>query len=265
MGSGSCRPGFSLRPLSVVALLVLAGCAGPPAPDVRVAASANFYATALELAADFGARSGLRVEVVSGSTGKHVAQILQGAPFDLLLAADTTAPRVLDASGGVQDAWIYAYGALMAVSRDGNPSELLMGDRVALANAALAPYGRAAEEVLGALESRALRVRGENVSQAYQMVAAGGVPVGLVSRSQLPAATAAGYRVWSVPDSLHTPIVQGAALLRDVPAGASEFADWLRGPEAAAIIRDAGYIPGVPESLPITPAPPRSDYVSHAP
>lgn len=245
-----------MRSLLFVALFgsMLAANAG----EVTVAVAANFATTAGELARVFEARTGHHVRLVSGSTGRLYAQAVNGAPFDVLLAADAERPRRLEAGGQARagSRRTYAVGKLVAWSRDpalaGRDCLEALRDadagRIALANPELAPYGAAAREYLeraGLWESlRAHAVLGENVSQTLQFAASGGARIGFVAASQIttPALPAASC-VSAVPEDMHAPIEQQAVIL--VHAGenmaAAEFFEWLLAPEAQSIVEDAGY------------------------
>jgi molybdate transport system substrate-binding protein len=236
--------------LAVVSLLIVSQ---PLADRLQLAVASNF-AGAIDVLADrFEARTGHRVVVSLGSTGKQYAQIVNGAPFDLFLAADVERPKRLEDSGrAIQGTRMtYAIGELViwAPGRDGLelPSALqgpAIG-RIAIANPRLAPYGRAAREALVALDLwdgvRPRLVRGENIAQAFQFVYSGNAGAGLVAGSQLVAhAPAVPGSRWNVPPGLHRPIEQQGVLLRDTPAGRS-FLDFLRSDEGRAVIRKAGY------------------------
>jgi molybdate transport system substrate-binding protein len=206
--------------------------------------SANFYGTALELAEAYHQSSGVRVSLIPGSSGKHVAQIRAGAPYDVLLSADTLRPGLLVAEGLASESWIYAEGILVAWSPssptpDGAFAAFHSAEAsVALANPDLAPYGSAARQVLDGLGSPAARVYGENVSQARQFTEVGGVQLGMVALAQVPSARRS--EAWVVPDSLYHAILQGGALLSDTPA-ARDFRTFLNSDQARVIIRRAGY------------------------
>ena len=171
--------------------------------------------------------------VIFGSTGKHYAQIVHGAPFEVFLAADTERPERLERSGHAVAGtrFTYALGRLALWSADpervvDGAALLERGDfrRLAIANPALAPYGRAARETLearGAWQAAEPRlVTAENVAQAYQFVASGNAEVGLVA-GPLLLQDEAGPRGswWLVPETLHAPIAQQALLLREHPGG----------------------------------------------
>ncbi|NNE70653.1 MAG: molybdate ABC transporter substrate-binding protein [Rhodothermales bacterium] len=241
-----------------MAILLGGGCAGTAQTDapLRIASAANFYATAVQLAEAFETEQGGEVEVISGSSGKHVAQILAGAPFDVLLSADTLRPHLLVERGVVErgETWVYAVGRLVAwvprvpvhVLSDASAlgplsaEDVLRGaaGRIAIANPDLAPYGRAATQVLDRLGSGMQRVRGENASQAFQFVSAGSVEAGLVAFSQVR--DEARGQVWVIPDSLYDPIVQGGAVLSDHPA-AEAFRRFLDAPRQRSVLERAGY------------------------
>lgn len=235
-----------------LALLLAAGVA--EAATVTVAVAANFKAPAEELAEGFEAATGHTVRLSFGSTGKHYAQIRQGAPFGVFLAADAERPARLEAEGVAiaGSRFSYALGRLaLWSSRPGRvrgPDSLRQPfDHLAIANPRTAPYGAAAEQVLrrlGLWEAVQPRlVRGENIGQAYQYVATGNAELGFVALSQLAAEPEAGS-AWRVPAELHAAIEQQAVLLRDVePARA--FLAYLRSAPARELIGRYGY--GLPE------------------
>ena len=227
------------------------------AEEIHIAVASNFSATMRLLAERFEAQSDHRVILLPGSTGKHFAQIVNGAPFDAFFAADVKRPERLEAEGRIipGSRFSYAIGKLVLWSPD---PELVDGDgavlesgsfrRFAIANPRLAPYGRAAQQFLesrGIWESLQPRlVRGENIGQAFQFVASGNAELGLVALSQLMQSgrEPAGSR-WQVPEKLHAPIEQQAVLLSD-SAAAADFMRFAKSEPARAIIRDSGY--GIP-------------------
>lgn len=232
----------------------LAACAPEPAeaaPRLRVAVAANFAGTLEELAADYRAESGVAVDVIAASTGKHLAQIEQGAPFDLFLAADSAAPRRLEDGGfavpGTSEC--YAIGVLVLAGLDLDAPDLATalaapraGRRLAIANPDTAPYGAAAREALersGALAAwEGGLVQGESVAQTLQFIESGAAELGFVALAQV--LERPRLRWLRVPASLHAPLRQDLALLRDGPA-ARDFLAFLRRPETRARIAAAGY------------------------
>ncbi len=239
----------------LVALLLLMMSAGVSADRVRVAVASNFRPTLDALVQAFESGSEHRVEVVSGSTGKLYAQIVQGAPFDLLLAADAERPRRLEAEGRIRPGsrFTYAIGRLVLWSPDpqrvdGEGRVLKQGDfrYLAIANPKLAPYGRAARQLLQAMglwpDLQGRLLRGENIAQAYHFVASGNAELGFVAWSQLrgPAGRGEEGSWWLPTGNLHDPIEQQLVLLSD-RAGARAFHAFLAGAEAERIIESHGY------------------------
>lgn len=232
-----------------LALCLLSFCPLPALTDeVRVAVASNFSGVMEPLGAAFEQQTGHRLRVSLGSTGKHYAQIRQGAPFDVFLAADEERPRRLEAEGrGVAGTrFTYATGQLVLWSPEepiDDPARTLrQAPRVAMANPRLAPYGRAAQEVmvsLGVWEAVGSRaVRGENIAQTYQFVATSNVPLGFVAYSQW--LTHPRGHHWRVPQALYPPVAQQAILLRDTPA-AQSFLTFLQSEPARELIRAGGY------------------------
>jgi len=242
------------RVLAAIALLVYLGIATAYAGEIRVAVAANFAPTLAEIADAFEAKTGHQVILASGSTGKHFAQIINGAPFDAFFAADVERPRLLDEAGvGIPGSrYTYALGRLVLWSPEpgfvDDAGAILFGDgyaRLAIANPRLAPYGSAAKmvlEELGLWEILQDRlVRGENINQAFQFVHSGNAQLGFVAASQLTGEefSARGSR-WQVPATLHAPIRQQAILLTDSDI-ARQFMEFTLSFEADRIILDNGY------------------------
>ena len=205
---------------------LLLAAAGVSAGEVTVAVAANAAEAVEALAADFEQRTGHRVTVTVGSTGKLYAQILHGAPFDVFLAADQERPRLLVEQGlAVEDSRrTYAIGRLVLWSSDPTleaSAETLRASsfrRLAIANPDLAPYGAAARDTLrelGLWESlRPKIVVGENVGQSFTMTASGNAELGLVALSSvLSPRNGREGSYWKVPAKLHSPIRQDAVLL----------------------------------------------------
>jgi len=226
------------------------------AAEALVAVAANFSAIAAELASDFESESGHRLVLTSGSTGKLYAQIINGAPYDLFLAADQARPAKLAGNGHISEGPVtYARGRLGVWIRDAEvppgpevPIDRLTGlRRVALANPSLAPYGVAALDVIDHLalrETLAGRLAfGENVAQAFAMVASGAADGGIVAWS-LIADGGKAEESWPVPEAWHRSIDQDAVLLRhgaDNPA-ARAFFFYLRSASGQTIIENSGYL-----------------------
>lgn len=242
-----------------LALLMALGLAmrGALAGEVLVAVAANFAAPMKLIAERFEAGLGHRAVLSIGSTGKLYAQIRNGGPFEVLLAADQETPARLVAEGlAIAEArFTYAVGRLALWSADParvDPAGAVLarGDfrRLALADARLAPYGQAALETLDALGLRerlaARLVTAESVGQAYQFVASGNAEIGFVAASQvLREGVPIAGSLWPVPASMHRPLRQDVVLLkpgRNSPAAQALLA-YLRSDEAREIIRRFGY------------------------
>jgi molybdate transport system substrate-binding protein len=237
----------------IAVLLILAPCCCV-ADEVRIATASNFRHAMIRLAAQFEAESGHEITPIFGSTGKHFAQILHGAPFDAFFAADAERPFRLEQEGRViaGSRFTYATGKLALWSRtenyvDSTGDVLTSGDfrHLAIANPKLAPYGRAAREVLvglgawGKLEGRL--VSGENVAQAFQFVQSGNAELGFVAWAQLlQDGQIIDGSYWLVPGSMHQPIEQEAVLLKDSQAG-RDFMYFVRSARGAGIIQSSGY------------------------
>lgn len=244
-----------LRPAAL--LLLVIACAGAHADEVQVAVAANFTAPMKLIAANFERDTGHKVLASFGATGKFYAQVQNGAPFDILLAADDQTPARLEKEGAAVAAtrFTYAVGKLVLWSAqpglvDDKGEVLRKGAfaHVALADPKLAPYGAAAVEILRKLDLyEALEpkfVMGENIAQAHQFVASGAAPLGFVAMSQvIEGGKLKSGSAWFVPAGMYSPLRQDAVLLgkgRNNPA-ARAFLQYLKGERARSVIRSFGY------------------------
>lgn len=227
------------------------------AEQATVAVAANFGDAIEKLRQRFEATEPHELVLVRGSTGQLYAQIVNGAPFDVLLAADTDRPRrLIEAGHAVADSrFTYARGRLVLWSArpeifDEFTLQILAGRqfrRLAVANPALAPYGAAARQALqnlGYWQDLEGRIAyGQNVAQAFAMAATGGAELGLVALSQ---AVAFEGRAAYLPidPSLHDPIQQDAVLLVHGANNAAAIAllGFLRSAHAGRLIRESGYL-----------------------
>jgi molybdate transport system substrate-binding protein len=238
--------------------LALTGGARAGGEQALVAVAANFAEVAGELVRDFEATSDHRLTLTTGSTGKLFAQIQRGAPFDALLAADQVKPARLEAEGEAVagSRFTYAVGRLTLWSSDadriGEDGLAVLGagnfEHLALANPGLAPYGLAAKQALEHFELWASLqpklVMGQDIGQAFSMVATGNAQLGLVAKSSvLSARHRQKGSSWDVPPQAHEPILQDAVLLKSGAenAAAREFLNYLRTAGARSVIERFGY------------------------
>ena len=220
----------------LAAALMLAGLAcAVAAEEVRVAVAANFMAPMKELAPLYEKATGDKLVVSYGATGAFYAQIKNGAPFDVLLAADAKTP-----AKAVKDA---------ALVKDQKALLHPTVKKVAVADARLAPYGEAALQALDALKMKEAVepkfVVSNNIGKTFQFVESGNTQIGFVALSQcFKNGAFTGGSGWVVPQDLYKPILQDAVQLKagEKNAGAKRFLDYLKTSNEAAAIREAyGY------------------------
>lgn len=246
----------TLAPVSWMVASLLAA-APAHADDVLVAVAANFAGPMGKIGEGFTAATGHTLKLSIGATGKFYSQIVAGAPFQVLLAADDETPKRLIAEGQAVGGsnFTYAVGKLALWSaRPGyvdDQGAVLAGggfSHLAIANPKLAPYGQAAMEVIKArgLTERVTPklVTGESIAQTYQFVASGNAELGFVALSQVaaPGKPMLGS-YWVVPSSLYGPIRQDAVLLNpgEKSAAAKALLAYLKGDAAKAVARSYGY------------------------
>jgi len=241
-------------------LLALVLMAAPCfAQELTIAAAADLQFVLPEIVSDFQKQTGIAVKTTFGSSGNLSMQIQNGAPFDLLLSADIEYPRRLIAMKAADGDSLYEYaeGRLVLWVPNGSRLDLSRGlealkdpavGKIAIANPAHAPYGRAAVTALqraGLYDAVAGRiVMGEDIAQAAQFVQSGAADAGLIALSlaRAPAAADKGRYV-VLPQDLCPPIRQAAVIVSASPhrKEAQKFLEFLKQPATVALMKSYGF------------------------
>ena len=234
---------------------LLAACVN--AAEIKVAVAGNFAQPMKDIATEFEKDTGHKLSLTQGATGKFYAQITNGAPFEVFLSADDETPGKLVKEGkavsGTQ--FTYAIGRLVLWSPDeklvDQGGAILKTDRfkfIAIANAKVAPYGRAAVQtmqklgVLSTIEPRV--VQGESITQTHQFVTTGNAQLGFVALSQVwennRIKVGSG---WIIPEEMHEQLRQDIVLLNPgkESIAANIFVNYLKSDKAKKIIERYGY------------------------
>jgi len=224
-----------------------------------IAAAAALQPALEEAAVIITAQTGIAPRFAYGASGNLARQIAQGAPFEMLLAADEISIQKLAEAGHTRDAGhVFAVGRLALFAPRGSAVDpagglealrpLLAAGRVqrfAIANPEIAPYGRAAEQALRSLDLwQALRPRlvfGENIAQAAQFAMTEGATGGLIALSLAETSALKGRGNFSlVPDGLHDPLRHRLVLTKRATDAAARFQAWFLSPQAAAVFARHG-------------------------
>lgn len=234
-------------------VFLLIGCQTQSSDRLNVATAANMQFAMKELTTAFARETGIECEAILGSSGKLTAQIKAGAPYHVFVSADMAYPQALTSQGFSSNSpQVYAYGKLVIWTQKNFELNHLSGlnpGHVALANPQTAPYGRAAEEALKAMNLyeawKDKLVFGESISQVNQFVSSGAADIGFTSKSVVLAPVLTNKGNWiEVDSSLYKPIEQGVVLLKSSPEKerqAREFLEFLFSPAAKEILDKFGY------------------------
>lgn len=236
---------FILHPISV------------SAAELKVAVASNFTKAFNTLSEQFERDSGHTLLASFGSSGKLYAQIVNGAPFDLMLSADAYRPQKLIETGlGIEGTrFTYASGRLVLCASDTytqiDQRSLEKGEfqYLSIANPQNAPYGKAAMEVLTHLallpQIKTKLVRGDNIAQTLHFVHSGAANLGFVALSQILSLQERGIKTayWEVPEKLYSPIEQQLVLLQQGKSNpaAIAFMNFLKSQRSREIIEHLGY------------------------
>ena len=239
--------------------LLITSSSGEPREVLTIAAASDAVAPLQEIAGIFEKNHPVKIEIISGSTGKLYTQITQGAPFHIFFAADDKRTALLKKEGLAEPgAGFKVTGTLVVWT---NREELALGDKdlsflkdagikhIAVANPDTTPYGYAAFEALrnsGLMDSvKDKLVYGESVSHAFNFTRTGNADVAIVSLSIV---YGQGGDYFIVDSRRHSPLIQEAVILKNSPGAAKAFLEFLRGGEAASIFSKYGYKIPVPKN-----------------
>ena len=221
---------------------------------ISVAVAANFIAAFKELAADFEAKTKIKVEGTFSSTGNLYSQITNGAPYDLFLSADEEKPARLYKDSVADTPFIYAKGqaVLWSANKDfykaATWQDALKKEQVkkiAIANPQTAPYGAAAKKALekagmwDALQNKL--VNGQDIAQSFQYASTSAVDAGFcaISATVSPEGKKGCFFVVSEAPE----IIQSACVLKRTTnrAAVEKFVEFLNSPTAKEIKVKYGY------------------------
>ncbi|HKO52801.1 MAG TPA: molybdate ABC transporter substrate-binding protein [Polyangiaceae bacterium] len=238
-------------------LLLAVGCKAPSPEPLRVAAAADLAHAFVELAPAFSAQSPTppELKLTLGATGLLARQLVQGAPFDLFLAANVSYVEQVVKAGACDGSTVrsYARGRLVIWVKAAGGAELTpqsLADprfkHIAIANPEHAPYGKAARDALtqaGVWNSVSQRmVYGENVQQTFELAQSGNADVAIVG---LSLAIGSPKGSWAMVDeALHAPIDQALVVCKHGTnqAGAARLKAFIEAPGGRAILRKFGFL-----------------------
>jgi molybdate transport system substrate-binding protein len=227
---------------------------------INVAAAANLDVVLKEIKDEFVKEyPWIEVNIILGSSGKLTSQIINGADFDVFMAADMSFPQQVESKGyALTKTAYYTGGKLILFSKDNldlskGLSVLLDGkvEHIAIANPKLAPYGKASMQTIENAKLKNIDskiVYSENINQAaeYTLVAA---EAGFIAKSLLVTPKMKEYNVkgkyWIDVDSiLYEPINQGMVLLKNAEknSAAKKFYDFIFSKNVRAIFKKYGYL-----------------------
>ena len=223
-----------------------------------IAVAANMKDAFAEIAAEFKSTGKPEMRVVYGSSGNFAAQIINGAPFSLFIAADEQFPLELFKNGKtVDEGSVYAIGKLVVITKMSSGIHLLdakadiakaigKSNKVAIAKPELAPYGRAAVQYL---KSEGLwdlakdkLVYADNIGAATTFVASGAADLGFTAFSLAKSPELLKQTSYVVVDAkMYEPIKQRMVLIKGAPQEAQDLYRFMQGPKAKAILQRYGY------------------------
>lgn len=231
------------------------------AAEITVAAAADLKFALDELVTEFQTNQlAIKVKVTYGSSGNFYAQLQNQAPFDLYFSADSEYPRKLAEAGLALDTnvFLYAVGRIVVWTPTNSPVDVkalniqsLLAPsvkKIAIANPAHAPYGRATVAAMKSLkvydQAATNLVYGENIAQTAQFVQSGAADIGIIALSLAiaPQMRDAGH-YWKIPIDAYPKMEQGGIILNSTkePEAARVFRDFVLGDHGRGVLKRFGF------------------------
>lgn len=243
--------------IAMVVSLCFFNCDQPKSDQLKIATSANMQFAIKEIIKSFSETTGIKCQTIVSSSGKLTAQIKEGAPYDLFVSADMKFPNELFQQGfTIGEPKIYAQGRLVFWTKKNNIDLSISAIKqnktirhLAMANPKIAPYGKAALEVLNhyqlfqELESKL--VYGESISQVNQFINSQVADLGFTSKSIVLSPQMKGKGKWrEIDPTIYSPISQGVVSLKsdsNKEKLAEKFSDFLFSSKGKEILNTFGY------------------------
>lgn len=239
-----------------ISLNILFGCSSSVKKEsIIVATAANMQFVMEELALQFSKQYQIECDIVVGSSGKLTAQIIEGAPYNIMVSADMKYPNLIDKHQlGLTTPRVYAKGKLVLwsnLTKQPTLEDLTLSDveYIAIANPKTAPYGRAAVEVLKhfykytAIEDKL--VFGESITQTNQFITSGVAQLGFTAKSVVQSPRMKNKGKWIEMDhKAYKPIEQGIIVLKQEEidsVSAMKFYNFMFSETAKEILIKFGY------------------------
>lgn len=245
----------------VLAAAIFLGLSGAlcAAQEIAVAAAADLQFVMQDIGARFQSETGKSVKLIYGSSGNFAQQLQNGAPFDMFFSANLDYPKQLETAGLTEPGTIYRYAIGKIVIWVANNSKLDVSSglkalldpsikKIAIANPAHAPYGKAA---VAAMQKEGIYdqvkgkfVLGENISQTASFVASGSADVGILALSlALSPNMKDKGRYAEVPAGDYPPIEQACVIMRSSKnkTVAAQFQKFIQSPAIRELFQQYGF------------------------
>lgn len=225
----------------IAILLFLIFSATSKAEGLLVAVASSSLCPIKNVADQYTEKTGTKVTLIAGSTGKLYSQITEGAPFDIFLSADTYHPELLALNGFTgSQTFNFATGTLALWTRAGLNLEETNSPVISMANPKTAPYGKAAQEALDKLyfKNSPKVIYGESVAQAFLFAKSGNVGGALISEQTLRCRNEP-FQV--IDKNFYSPIKQSGVIIKESQLSLS-FVDFLLSDKVKRLLESYGYI-----------------------
>jgi molybdate transport system substrate-binding protein len=252
----------------ISAALVCVACARqqpPPASQFTIFAAASLRESFTQLARAFeAANAGVTIALSFGGSQALAEQIAQGAPAGVFASANEKTMTAVTGGGKIDaaDVRVFARNRLVCIVSARSAHRLTTladlarpGVKLVLADAhvpagqyALAFLAKASTTAeFGATYSQTVRANvvsyEEDVRAVYGKVALGEADAGIVYATDAIAGNAGDVARIDIPDALNAPAIYSIAALRDAPAPARAFVDFVLSPPGQAVLAAHGLLP----------------------
>lgn len=230
---------------------------------LTIATAASMAPVMEEIAAAFQDSTGIAVELIKGASGQLANQILNGAPIDVFLSADTSYPGLLQRAGFANRRLrVFAEGSLWLWTSHAPGEDLAKWlqspqvSRIALANIERAPYGRAAWQYLESAKlAESLQTKlvfGESIAQVNLYIREKAVDAAFVPASSRIVLRETRGMWTQIPRSTHSRLQHSLVTIEQNPkksrTAPEKFLKFLSSSPSYILLKKYGY--HLPEKKP---------------
>lgn len=215
--------------------------------NLNICTASNFLTTLKIIKNEFEKENNCNIIISSDSTTNIYTKIVNGAPFDIFISADTKHVKLLKEKNlTINDDYIYALGILILLNKEINTNKIKKNIKnISISNPKLSPYGKATQLFI---KNTKLKINndiiyGSNVNQVHNFIISENSKLGFISLSQIINKKTEKNNYWIIPEYLYPQITQKITIIKNNKnlKLSIKFMDYIKSKKIQDLILNSGY------------------------